>query len=242
MSGLLEGKVAAVTGAASGIGLACAKRLHAEGATVVFVDRDAAKLAEITAELGDRAKALQIDLLDKQQVNGLLDGILGVAGELDIFHANAGAYVGGPIAEGDPDQWDFVLNLNVNASFRAVRSVLPHLVAKGSGDVVMTSSIAGFVPVIWEPVYTASKFAVTSFVQSLRRQVGPQGVRVGNVAPGPVETALIADWPEEKLIDAREKGTLMRPEDVAEAVAFMVTRPKGVAIRDLVIVPTALDL
>jgi ribitol 2-dehydrogenase len=183
MSGLLEGKVAAVTGAASGIGLACAKRLHAEGATVVFVDRDAAKLAEITAELGDRAKALQIDLLDKQQVNGLLDGILGVAGELDIFHANAGAYVGGPIAEGDPDQWDFVLNLNVNASFRAVRSVLPHLVAKGSGDVVMTSSIAGFVPVIWEPVYTASKFAVTSFVQSLRRQVGPQGVRVGNVAP-----------------------------------------------------------
>ncbi|MDT1914329.1 SDR family oxidoreductase, partial [Acinetobacter baumannii] len=78
---------------------------------------------------------------------------------------------GGPVAEGDPDVWDRVLHLNINAAFRCVRSVLPHLIAQKSGDIIFTSSIAGVVPVIWEPVYTASKFAVQAFVHTTRRQV-----------------------------------------------------------------------
>lgn len=239
---VLSGKVAAVTGAASGIGLACARRLIDAGARVVLIDRAGDTLKTVCTELGDNAMSLEVDLLDTEQVDGLLNEVLRLAGRLDIFHANAGAYVGGPVAEGDPDVWDRVLNLNINAAFRSVRSVLPHLIEQRSGDVVLTNSIAGFVPVVWEPIYTASKFAVTAFVHSLRRQVAPDGVRVGAVAPGPVLTALVDDWPPAKLSEAIASGSLMRPEEVAEAMLFMVTRPQWVTVRDIVIMPTSLDL
>lgn len=163
--------------------------------------------------------------MQADQVDNLLQGILQLTGRLDIFHANAGAYIGGPVAEGDPDVWDRVLHLNINAAFRCVRSVLPHLIAQKSGD-IFTSSIAGVVPVIWEPVYTASKFAVQAFVHTTRRQVAQYGVRVGAVLPGPVVTALLDDWPKAKMDEALANGSLMQPIEVAESVLFMVTRSK----------------
>lgn len=238
----LSGKVAAVTGAASGIGLECARTLHAAGAKVVLIDRDAARLDELVDEIGEGAFAVKADLFDRAQLDGLKDSILAVAGGLDIFHANAGSYVGGPVVDGDPDEWERMLDLNINATFRAIRSVLPYLVAQKSGDVVVTSSIAGLVPVVWEPIYTASKFAVQAFVHTLRRQVAKDGVRVGAVAPGPVVTALLKDWPQAKMEEALANGSLMQPREVAEAVLFMVTRAKGVTVRDLVILPTTVDL
>lgn len=238
----LHGKVAAITGAASGIGLECARTLLAAGAKVVLIDRDAQKLEKLTAEMGENAFALVVDLMQPQQVDNILTGILSLAGRLDIFHANAGAYIGGPIAEGDPDVWDRVLNLNINAAFRSVRAVLPHLIAQKSGDIIFTSSIAGVVPVIWEPIYTASKFAVQAFVHSTRRQVAQYGVRVGAVLPGPVVTALLDDWPKEKMEEALANGSLMQPIEVAESVLFMVTRNKNVTVRDLVILPNSVDL
>jgi ribitol 2-dehydrogenase len=242
MSDELRGKVAAVTGAASGIGLECARLMHAAGAKVVLIDREGARLDELVAELGVGAFMVKADLLDRAQLDSLKDSILAVAGGLDIFHANAGAYVGGPVVDGNPDEWERMLDLNINATFRAIRSVLPHLVAQKSGDVVVTSSIAGLVPVVWEPIYTASKFAVQAFVHTLRRQIANDGVRVGAVAPGPVVTALLKDWPQAKMEEALANGSLMQPREVAEAVLFMVTRPKGVTVRDLVILPTTVDL
>ncbi|ORM61692.1 glucose dehydrogenase [Pantoea rodasii] len=238
----LNGKVAAITGAASGIGLECSKVLLQAGAKVVLIDRDGDKLQQLVAELGPQALPLQIDLMDGKQVDGILDDILKLTGRLDIFHANAGAYIGGPVAEGDPDIWDRVLKLNTSAAFRCVRSVLPHLIAQKSGDIIFTSSIAGVVPVIWEPIYTASKFAVQAFVHSTRRQVAQYGVRVGAVLPGPVVTALLDDWPQEKLDDALANGSLMQPIEVAESVLFMVTRSPGVTVRDIVILPNSVDL
>ena len=242
MSAQLAGRIAAVTGAASGIGLACATALLDEGATVVLVDCDGDRLRELTDRLGPRARMLVVDLLDPAQTAGLLDGILDVAGGLDILHVNAGAYVGGPVVDGDPDAWDRVIDLNVKAAFRCVRSVLPHLVAQKSGDVVFTSSVAGVVPVVWEPVYTASKFAVQAFVHTTRRQVAADGVRVGAVLPGPVATALLDDWPQAKLDEALASGSLMQPEEVAAAVVFMLTRPRNVVVRDLVLLPNGVDL
>ncbi len=150
MNTSLSGKVAAITGAASGIGLECARTLLGAGAKVVLIDREGEKLNKLVAELGENAFALQVDLMQADQVDNLLQGILQLTGRLDIFHANAGAYIGGPVAEGDPDVWDRVLHLNINAAFRCVRSVLPHLIAQKSGDIIFTSSIAGVVPVIWE--------------------------------------------------------------------------------------------
>ncbi|ALX95136.1 glucose dehydrogenase [Serratia fonticola] len=238
----LKGKVAAITGAASGIGLECARIFLQAGAKVVLIDRDQEKLQRLTDELGENAYPLVIDLLNPQQVSGMLPGILAAAGRLDIFHANAGAYIGGPVAEGDPDVWDRVLNLNINAAFRSVQAVLPHLIEQKSGDILFTSSIAGVVPVIWEPIYTASKFAVQAFVHSTRRQVAQYGVRVGAVLPGPVVTALLDDWPKAKMEEALANGSLMQPREVAEAVLFMVTRSKHVTVRDLVILPNSVDL
>ncbi|PZQ84109.1 MAG: glucose dehydrogenase [Ancylobacter novellus] len=238
----LQGKVAAITGAASGIGLACAEAMLEEGATVVLVDRAADVLEETCARLGSRAVPLVVDLLDPASVATMLPAILDRCGHLDIFHANAGAYIGGPVVEGDPDVWDRVLNLNVNAAFRTVHAVLPHMVARKTGDVIFTSSIAGVVPVVWEPVYTASKFAVQAFVHTVRRQVAKDGVRVGAVLPGPVVTALIKDWPQAKLDEALASGALMEPREVADSVVFMLTRPRNVTIRDLVIVPNGTDL
>ena len=242
MTGSMTGKVAAITGAASGIGLACARALIDEGARVVLVDRALDRLAPLCEELGPAALPLGADLLQPAEVDGLLPRILDLAGDLDIFHANAGAYVGGEVLSGNPDEWDRVLNLNVNAAFRSVRAVVPHLVARKSGDIVFTSSIAGIVPVVWEPIYTASKFAVQAFVHTTRRQLAKHGVRVGAVCPGPVVTALLDDWPKAKMDEALASGSLMQPKEVADAVLFMLSRPRNVTVRDLVILPNSVDL
>ncbi|MDH4989518.1 SDR family oxidoreductase [Aquamicrobium lusatiense] len=242
MAEIMKGKVAAITGAASGIGLECARTLLAEGATVVLIDRAADRLETLCAELGERARPLVVDLLSPADVSGMLPRILDAAGRLDIFHANAGAYIGGPVAEGDPDAWDRMLNLNINAAFRSVHAVLPHMIAQKSGDILFTSSIAGVVPVVWEPIYTASKFAVQAFVHATRRQVAQHGVRVGAVLPGPVVTALLDDWPKAKMEEALANGSLMQPKEVAEAVLFMLSRPRNITIRDLVILPNSVDL
>jgi ribitol 2-dehydrogenase len=238
----LAGKVAAITGAASGIGLECARTMIAAGARVVLVDRAEDALNSACLELGDHAIPLRIDLTDQASMAGMMPQVLEKAGRLDIFHANAGAYIGGEVLDGDPDAWDRMLNLNVNALFRSIHAVLPHMVERKSGDIIVTSSIAGLVPVVWEPIYTASKHAVQAFVHTVRRQVAKYGLRVGAVAPGPVVTALISDWPKEKLEAEMAAGGLIQPTEVAQAVLFMLTRPRNVTIRDLVILPQSNDL
>ena len=238
----LNGKVAAVTGAASGIGLECARAMLAAGAQVALVDRATDRLSELCAEFGAQAFPVVVDLLDPRSVAGMMPAIMEKGGRLDIFHANAGAYIGGDVLEGDPDAWDRMLNLNINAAFRTIHAVLPHMAERKTGDVIVTSSVAGVVPVVWEPVYTASKFAVQAFVHTVRRQVSKHGIRVGAVLPGPVVTALLSDWPKAKMDEALANGSLMEPKEVADAVMFMLTRPRNVVIRDLVILPNSVDL
>lgn len=238
----LSGSVAAITGAASGIGLECARALLAAGARVVLIDRAEERLKEICREIGPEAIPLVVDLTDASSVTGMMPKILDKAGKLDVFHANAGSYVGGEVVGGDPDAWDRMLNLNVNAVFRSVHAVLPHMVERRTGDIIVTSSIAGHVPVVVEPIYTASKHAVQAFVHTLRRQVFKHGIRVGEVAPGPVITALLSDWDQDRLAQMKAAGALLEPKDVAEAVLFMLTRPRNVTIRDLVILPQSFDL
>jgi ribitol 2-dehydrogenase len=239
---VLSGKVVAITGAASGIGLACARTCLLAGARVVLVDRAEQKLKQLCSELGPEAFPVQTDLTDPKSVAGMLPQILEKAGGLDAFHANAGSYVGGDVLGGDPDAWDRMLSLNVNAVFRSIHAVLPQMVERKTGDVIVTSSVAGHVPVVWEPIYTASKHAVQAFVHTLRRQVAKHGIRVGEVAPGPVVTALLDDWPKENLEKALAAGSLIDPKEVAEAVLFMLSRPRNVTVRDLVILPQNQDI
>ncbi|MCD1619074.1 SDR family oxidoreductase [Salipiger marinus] len=238
----LEGKVAAVTGAASGIGLASAEAMHAAGATVVLVDRDAAALERITTRLGARAIAQVTDLLDPESCDAMVPQVLEKAGHIDILHCNAGSYIGGDLTETTAAAIDRMLNLNVNAVMKNVHAVVPHMTDRGSGDIVVTCSVAGHSAIPWEPVYSGSKWAITCFVQTMRRQLFRHGIRVGQVSPGPVISALLADWPEENLRKAKENGSLIEPEEVAEAVMFMLTRKRTVTIRDVIVLPTNFDI
>jgi ribitol 2-dehydrogenase len=232
----LEGKVAVVTGAASGIGLASTEAMLAAGSRVVMVDRDEAALKALHNKHGDAVIPLVIDLLDPKDCATLLPKVLEKAGQLDILHANAGTYVGGDLVDPDTGAIDRMLNL------KNVHDVLPHMIERRTGDIIVTSSLAAHFPTPWEPVYASSKWAINCFVQTVRRQVFKHGIRVGSISPGPVISALLADWPPEKLKEAKESGSLLEASEVADVVMFMLTRPHGMTIRDVVMLPTNFDL
>jgi len=242
MAGELAGKVAAVTGAASGIGLASSAAMLASGARVAMIDRNEAALGKLRDRHGEAVIPLVVDLLDPKDCATLLPRVLEKAGRLDILHANAGLYVGGDLVDADTSAIDRMLNLNVNVVMKNVHDVLPHMIERGSGDIIVTSSLAAHFPTPWEPVYASFKWAINCFVQTVRRQVFKHGIRVGSISPGPVITALLADWPAEKLREARESGSLLEASEVANVILFMLTRPRGMTIRDVVMMPTNFDL
>ena len=241
MSESLQGKIAVITGAASGIGLATTKALLEQGATVVMVDWNEQALTKLAGELGDKALTQVTNLLDADSCNAMVPEILKKVSHIDILYCNAGTYVGGELVDTTPEAIDKMLNLNVNAVMKNVHSVLPHMIGRKTGDIIVTSSIAGHFPTYWEPVYSGSKWAITSFVQGMRRQLIPHGIRVGQVSPGPVVSALLADWPEENLRKAKEAGSLMDPEEVSDAIVYMLTRKRTVTIRDMIVLPTSFD-
>jgi len=238
----LQGKVAAITGGASGIGLACTEKLLKAGAKVIVIDRDEETLTTLRDRHGEMLIPLPMNLLDANSCATLMPQILEKAGRLDIFHANAGLYVGGDLVDAETTAIDRMLNLNVNVVMKNVHDVLPHMIERGTGDIIVTSSLAAHYPTPWEPVYASSKWAIDCFVQTVRRQVFKHGIRVGAISPGPTVTALLADWPEQKLQEAREAGSLMEAAEVAEVVMFMLTRPRNMTIRDVVLMPTNFDL
>lgn len=242
MSEELKDKVAVVTGAAAGIGLASSEAMMAAGARVVLVDRDEEALNQICERHGEAAIPLKMDLLNAEACAELVPRVLDQTGRIDILHANAGIYVGGDLVNANTDEIDRMLNLNVNVVMKNVRDVLPRMIERQTGDIVVTSSLAGHFPTPWEPVYASSKWAINCFVQVMRRQVFKHGIRVGSVSPGPVITALLDDWSEQKVNEAKDSGSLIEASEVAEVAMFMLTRPRGVTIRDVVIMPTNFDL
>ncbi|WP_144576473.1 SDR family oxidoreductase [Agrobacterium sp. DE0009] len=237
----LQGKIAVITGAASGIGLATTEALLEQGATVVMVDWNEKALNDLVAKLGDRAIPQVTNLLDADSCNAMIPEILKKVDHIDILYCNAGTYIGGDLTETTPEAIDKMLNLNVNAVMKNVHAVVPHMSERKTGDIIVTCSIAGHFPTYWEPVYSGSKWAITSFVQGMRRQMIPHGVRVAQVSPGPVVSALLADWPEENLRKAKESGSLIDASEVADAVVYMLTRKRTVTIRDMLVLPTNFD-
>ena len=235
-------KVVIITGASSGIGRAAARRLAAEGANLVVVARSAAKLTALAQELGGETLAVPADLTVPADVDNLLAKTLERFGHIDILFANAGSYVAGDVVDGDPDAWDRVIGVNVNGVFRTVHAVLPGMIARRSGDIVVTSSISGHQAIQWEPVYSATKHAVQSFVHGVRRQIAPHNVRIGSLAPGMVLNELWGVTDEKEIERRVGEHAGLRSEDVVDALLFMLTRPAHVTIRDLVILPQNQDL
>jgi len=163
-------------------------------------------------------------------------------GKVDALFANAGVYLSGDVAEGLPSDWSQLIDVNVKGVMNSVHAVLPTMLAQASGDILVCSSISGHQAIHWEPVYSASKHAVQSFVHGLRRQLLQKGIRVGAIAPGMVLNELWGIHDEDEIIRRAELGERLRSSDVAEAVLFMLTRPPNVTIRDLVMLPRAQDL
>jgi ribitol 2-dehydrogenase len=238
----LAGKVALVTGASSGIGRALANMLAGEGVKLALVGRSKERLEEVASGLKTETLVLAADLAKPDEVTRIAEASLARFGRVDILLANAGLYLPGEVAEGDADKWDEMLAVNVNSVFRLIREMLPQMIKRKSGDIIVTSSIAGHQVLRMEAVYSASKHAVQAFVHSLRRQMAKHNIRVGAVAPGTVLNELWGYRSEAEIAEKVATRDGLRSEDVAEAVLFMLTRPPNVTIRDIVILPQNQDI
>lgn len=240
--GSLAGKVVIITGASTGIGAATARALAEQGCCMVLAARSIDKLNTLAEELGPCALPVAIDVTDEDDVKNMVGQALKKFGHLDVLLANAGIYIPGKIYEGDPNEWARLMDVNVVGVMRCVHAVLPHMMAQKSGDIIVTSSISGHIDIHWEPVYSASKHAIQSFVHTIRRQVIPYGMRVGSVAPGTVANELWGIYTDDEVQKRVDSNLAMRSEDVAEAILFMLTRPSHLTISDLVMLPRAFDL
>jgi ribitol 2-dehydrogenase len=239
----LSGKVAIITGASSGIGAAAAQTLARLGCQVTLAARSADKLSALAATLGQDALPIRTDVTRQEEVEAMVKATLERFGRVDILLANAGIYLPGQIVD-QPDaaQWAAVIETNVNGVLYCVHAVLPHMTAQKSGDILVTSSISGFVDIVWEPIYSASKHAVQTLVHTFRRQLAPHGIRVGSIAPGPVANELWGITKEEDIQKRVEEHSALRSEDVAEVIAYMLSRPPHITISDLVLLPQIFDV
>jgi ribitol 2-dehydrogenase len=236
----LVGRSVLITGASSGIGKATAKLLSANGARVVVAARSIDKLKSLANEID--ALPVACDVTSLNSLKKVVDEALRHSGKIDALFANAGIYLSGNVADGLPGDWSRLIDVNVKGVMNSVHAVLPTMLEQGSGDILVCSSISGHQAIHWEPVYSASKHAVQSFVHGLRRQLLKKGIRVGAVAPGMVLNELWGIHDEDEITRRAELGEGLRSTDVAEAVLFMLTRPLNVTIRDLVMLPRAQDL
>lgn len=239
----LENAVALVTGASSGIGYALARALADAGTTVVAVGRSKERLDELVATSPDRISALQADVTSATTAEAIVAETLRRHGRLDIVLPNAGIYIGGELLHTDDAAIAALVATNVSGVMTLTRAALAHMVTAGRGDILVTSSVSGHQDIEWEPVYSASKHAVQSFVHGVRRQYASSGVRIGAIAPGVVLNPL---WGVEHGSDAEAEqvaaGQGIRSSDVADAALFMLTRPPHVTVRDLVLLPTRQEI
>lgn len=231
-----------MTGASSGIGRAVAYELAASRVNLVLTARRADRLESLAADLESDCLIIKADMTSPKDIHEIVAQTLERFNRIDILLVNAGIYIAGDVVEGNPDAWDQLISTNVTGVFRLVHAALPHMINQKSGDIIVTSSISGHQAIHWEPIYSASKHAVQSFVHGLRRQLLKTGVRVGSIAPGMVLNELWGLVDPDEIDQKIDEGAGLRSEDVAEAITFMLTRPQNVTIRDLVMLPRAQDL
>jgi NADP-dependent 3-hydroxy acid dehydrogenase YdfG len=249
MSESLSGTVALVTGASSGIGEATAVALAERGATVALVARRRDKLEALAERIGDGGKALVIeaDVSDQAQAQAAVETAVGELGRLDTLVNNAGVMLLGPIVGAPLEEWQRMVTLNVLGLLYCTHAALPHLLAAAEGDprsvadVVNVSSTAGRVARLNSGVYNATKFGVVAFSESLRQEVTARHVRVSIIEPGATATEL-ASHNRPVVLEEMAKNfggiELMASEDIADAITYVVTRPRHVAVNEMLIRPT----
>ena len=246
----LEGTVALVTGASSGIGEATAEILAQHGAAVALVARRIDRLDDLAAKLksdGASVLPIQADVANRDEAYDAVDRVAAEFGRLDTVINNAGVMLLGPIENAPVEEWERMVNVNLLGLLYCSKAALPHLLKaadgepRGVADLVNVSSVAGRVPRLGSGVYNATKHAVGAFSESLRQEVTGRHVRVSLVEPGAVTTELVShNRPEIRdQMSQRFAGTQrMDAADIADVIGYIVSRPRHVAINEVLVRPT----
>jgi 3-oxoacyl-[acyl-carrier protein] reductase len=238
--GRLKGKVAVITGANSGIGRATARLFGREGAKVVCCDIQetiSPRIDQLIQQEGGQAVFAIIDVTKQADCDRMVATAIEKFGDVDILYNNAGAGIRKKLHEHTDEEWNFVLNTNLNAMFRGARAVLPHFIKKGSGNIVTTASTFGLLASAEYPSYCATKAAIVNLTREMALDYGPLGIRVNCVCPGAIETPRFRGFPPRRTIDentSEEQRTRLassnkallrmgRPEEIAYGVLFLVS-------------------
>ena len=243
MAGPLDGRVAVVTGASSGIGEATVRALSAAGASVALGARRADRLQAIADDLDGPALVREIDVTDEEQARSLIEAARDELGGVHILVNNAGVMLLGPVAAADTDEWRRMIAVNLLGLMYCTHAALPVLEAGGGGDIVNVSSVAGRRADAGAAVYNMTKFGVHAFSEALRQEALHVGIRVTTVAPGFVETELQGHNTTPLVVQAMKKareqiGEVLRAEDIANEILHSVTRPPHVCVNEVVVRPT----
>jgi NAD(P)-dependent dehydrogenase (short-subunit alcohol dehydrogenase family) len=226
MTGRLEGKVAIVTGAASGMGAAMTRRFCHEGARVAAADLDE-KVDEVAKQAGANCVPLHVDVSSSSQVQGMVAQACERFGRLDIICNNAG--IQGPLgltADYDENEWDRVIEVNLKGVFLGMKYAIPEMLKTGGGSIVNTSSMASIVAFPTLPAYSASKGGVSVLTKMTAAEYASQGIRVNAIAPGAIDTGMTRNMPQEYLqgaIDGTLMGRIGTPEEIANLALFLAS-------------------
>jgi NADP-dependent 3-hydroxy acid dehydrogenase YdfG len=249
VAGQLKGTVALVTGASSGIGEATAVALAAEGATLAVAARRRDRLEQLEERLGNDTQVLVVetDITDEAAVRGMVEATVREFGRLDTVVNNAGVMLLGPIVDAPVEEWRRMVELNLLGLLYTTHAALPHLLQAADtdprrvADVVNVSSVAGRVARQGSGVYNATKFGVAAFTESLRQEVTSRHVRVSVVEPGATMTELAGHNRPEIIEGMRTtfgQIEMLTSDDIADAIVHTVTRPRHVAVNEVLIRPT----
>ncbi|MCP2040175.1 3-oxoacyl-[acyl-carrier protein] reductase [Neisseria sp. HSC-16F19] len=225
----LANKVAVITGAASGIGLATAEKFAAEGATVIVCDLNQAgvdaAVAAIT-EKGGKADGYIVDVTNKDQINTMRDAVLAKHSRIDVLVNNAGIVMDAQLVKMTEEQFDKVVDINLKGTYNMARALVDTMVEQGSGVILNASSVVGVYGNFGQTNYAATKFGVIGFVKTWSRELGKKGIRVNAVCPGFVATPILKSMPEKVLADMANKVPMKRlaePSEIANVYAFLAS-------------------
>jgi NADP-dependent 3-hydroxy acid dehydrogenase YdfG len=244
--GALDGKVAAVTGASSGIGEATARALAAAGAAVALGARRVDRLEALASEIdesGGRAFAIELDVANEDSAKAFVSETQQQLGGLDILVNNAGVMLLGPVAGTDTSQWRTMVDVNVLGLLYCTHAALPVMLDAGRGHIVNISSVAGRSANAGSAVYNLTKFGVGAFSEALRQEVSPAGIRTTIIEPGFVDTELQGHNEHPAVLEGikqmRESlPEVLQAEDIAAGILYAVTQPQRVDVNEVLIRPT----